>query len=159
VARHLGKKLLLACLTITVLATLSGLSQAAHISGTTLTNAVKALRSAKPAPAEQKALDSAIESLTREHFARLGINPQKASQELWEQFKGISRLTLRVVATVTEPDPAALKKLTLDDLMAITGVVMAKMKEMRPSDADLQDERYVTDIFIPAVIDTIAKSR
>ena len=157
-AKLIGKQLVIACLTITLLTSLSGFGQGAQISGTTLTSAVKALRSPKPTPAEQKALDSAIDTLTREHFAILKINPQKASRDLWEQLNGISRLTLKVVATVTESDPAALQKFTLADLMAFTGVVMSKLKEMKPSEADLQNDAYLNDTFIPAVIDAIAKS-
>ena len=158
-AKRIGKQLVLACLTITLLVTLSGLSQGAQISGTTLNKAVKALQSPKPTPAEQKALDSAIDILTAEHFARLNLNPKTASRQQRETLNGVSRLTLKVVATVTESDPAVLQKFTLDDLMAFTGVVMSKLKEMKPSEADLQNDTYLNDTFIPAVIDAIAKSQ
>ena len=82
----------------------------------------------------------------------------KATKEELEAFKGITVLSLQVVGTMTN-DEATLKKFSLEDLVSVSMVVLTQLKELKPTEKQLSDSKYMQETFIPKVIEAISKPK
>ncbi|MEW6388471.1 MAG: hypothetical protein AB1491_13225 [Thermodesulfobacteriota bacterium] len=137
----------------------AGLGRAATLTGSTLRLAIEAAKGKNPTLEERRALATVTDTLTPAIFRKLGIDPATAPREDVQELKEVSRLSLRTLDVMTENDPAALSRVALDDLLSISRAVMTKIKEMKITDANLKDERFLQETFFPAVIDELAKPR
>src|SRR4030042_6975372 len=146
---------------LTFLLVLSGweVCRGAALTGEAVVNAVKAVKGKSPALEEKKALSTVTQNLTTAIFQKLGINPSTAPRDDVEELRGISLLTLKVLDAMTGDDQATLRKMSLDDLVAIALAVMTKVKELKVTDNNLKDEKYLQETFFPAVIDYLAQPR
>jgi hypothetical protein len=146
---------------LTFLLVLSGweVCRGAALTGENVVNAVKAVKGKSPSPEEKKALATVTENLTTAIFQKLGINPSTAPRDDVEELRGISLLTLKVLDAMTGDDQATLRKMGLNDLLAVAQAVMIKVKELKVTDIKLKDEKYLQETFFPGVIDYLANPR
>ncbi|MBM4285171.1 MAG: hypothetical protein FJ128_07970 [Deltaproteobacteria bacterium] len=122
--------------------------------GDSLTKAIAALKSEKPSAGDKQALDKLFADHAEAVFKKAGVKPSK---EDLERFQGNTVLTLQILAVMTGGDEATLKKITMDDLVAVSFVLMAKMKELKATAKELNDEKWRNEKLIPAVIQELAK--
>jgi hypothetical protein len=139
------------CLTILVLA---GPATAQTVSGDDLVKAISILKSQKPTADDKKFLDKVFAAHAEGVFKKAGV---KGSKEEMDRFKGNTVLTLQILDIMAGGDQATLKKLTLDDLVAVSFVLMKKMKDIKATEKELNDEKWRNEKLIPAVIQELAK--
>lgn len=130
---------------------------AGPLTGGDIAAAVAAIRTDTPTPAQKKVVDLVLHTMLREHYKKLGITESRATPQIQAQLNQASRLTLMTVAAMTTHDPATARQFSLEDLMAISGVVMRKIRDMKIIPEKLQDQRFLVDTFIPEVIEELAK--
>ncbi len=145
-----------------VLAAILGLvgtaaGQAAQPRGSDIAAAVAAIRTDQPSPAQKKVVDLVLAAMLQEHYKKQGLSGPQITPPVTQRLNQVSRLTLMTVAVMTAGDPGAARQFTLDDLMGVAGVVMVKLKDLKVTDDKLKDRQFITDQFIPAVIEALAK--
>jgi len=133
---------------------MAGPVAAQTLSGDDLVKAISVLKSQKPTADDKKALDKVFAAHAEGVFKRAGV---KGSKEDMDRFKGNTVLTLQVLDMMAGGDQATLKKLTLDDLVAVSFVLMKKMKDLKGTEKELNDEKWRNEKLIPAVIQELAK--
>lgn len=136
---------------------LASLAPGATLTGGDVAAAVAAIKSDHPTPAQKRVVDLVLATMMQEHYKKLGLTPSQASPAVTERLNLVSRLTLMTVAAMTEHDPQAARQFTLEDLMAISGVIMGKIRDLKIDAAKLKERRFVLDTLIPAVIEELAK--
>ncbi len=136
---------------------LSSLASGATLTGGDVAAAVAAIKSDRPSPAQKKVVDLVLASMLQEHYKKLGLTPSQSTPQMNESLNQVSRLTLMTVAAMTDHDPPAARQFSLEDLMAISGVVMGKIRDLKIDSAKLKDRTYVVDTLIPAIIEELAK--
>lgn len=136
---------------------LASLAPGATLTGGDVAAAVAAIKSDHPTPAQKRVVDLVLATMMQEHYKKLGLTPSQASPAVNERLNLVSRLTLMTVAAMTEHDPQAARQFTLEDLMAISGVIMGKIRDLKIDAAKLKERRFVLDTLIPAVIEELAK--
>ncbi len=129
----------------------------ATLTGGDVAAAVAAIKSEQPSPAQKKVVDLVLASMLQEHYKKLGLTPSQATPQITERLNQVSRLTLMTVAAMTDHDPPTARQFSLEDLMAISGVVMGKIRDLKIDSVKLKDRAYVVDTLIPAVIEELAK--
>ncbi len=144
------------CLTVLIVLA-GGAAGAASVKGNDIAEAVNAIRAERPSPAQKKVVDLVLAAMLQEHYRKMGLSKGQITPQITEQANRISRLTLMTVAVMTTSDPAAARQFSLDDLMGVAGVVMAKMKDLKVTEQQLNDQKYLLESFIPAVIEALAK--
>lgn len=142
---------------LTLLLMVNSLTFGATLTGGDVAAAVAAIKSDHPTPAQKKVVDLVLSSMLQEHYKRLGITASQSTPQLKDRLDQVSRLTLMTVAAMTDHDPPAARQFTLEDLMAISGVVIGKIRDLKVDSAKLRDRKFVLDTLIPAVIEELAK--